>query len=103
MVAKIVDFGPKVLFLLLVKDLLSHPDCNVEELDGSAMGRRPLHIAAEVNNLLAATLLIKRRADSLAPQNSFHGLTPVHVAAEYGSLDVLSFLLTSTDINPFSN
>lgn len=64
------------------------------------MGRRPLHIAAEVNNLTAATLLIKRRADPLAMQNSFYGLTPIHVAAEYGSLEVLTFLLTQ--VNPYS-
>ncbi|GAU99693.1 hypothetical protein RvY_10654 [Ramazzottius varieornatus] len=85
----------------LLQDLLSHPDCKVEELDGSTMGRRPLHIAAEVNNLTAATLLIKRRADPLATQNSFYGLTPIHVAAEYGSLEVLTFLLTQ--VNPYNN
>ncbi|GAU89726.1 hypothetical protein RvY_02240 [Ramazzottius varieornatus] len=76
----------------LLKTLLENSECSVEEVNDK--GKRLLHVAAEIDNVDAVKLLIQHRANVLAKQKCFFGLSAVHIAASHGSVGVLEHLLT---------
>ena len=71
------------------------------EYDGSLLsslndwtGEFPLHVAVRWNNLAIAQVLLTHGADLLQPtiqgtRVDLKGLTPVHIAVKYGSLECI--------------
>ena len=64
-------------------------------------GTGPLHEACERNNVKLAGLLLSRNANVFGESETKATVTPLHVAARFGSLDCV-VLLTSKNANPLA-
>jgi ankyrin repeat protein len=70
-------------------------DAGAEPNETNDNSRRfPLHNCAQYGNVAAAEVLIGRGADPTKEQRS--GLTPMHIAAQFGRLDVIKYLLRAS-------
>ncbi|XP_055356808.1 transient receptor potential cation channel subfamily A member 1-like isoform X2 [Paramacrobiotus metropolitanus] len=79
----------------LLESLLSNSKWrwDPESVADSCKGERPIHVAAEFDNLSAFKFLRQHHADLHSKQTDFHWLQAVHIAAATGSYNVLRYLL----------
>ena len=67
---------------------------NYDIEESNNKGKRPIHVAADMDNVEAVELLIHHGANVLSQQGCFFGLTAVHIAAAREAINVLNYLLT---------
>ncbi|OQV14234.1 putative Transient receptor potential cation channel subfamily A member 1 [Hypsibius exemplaris] len=65
---------------------------NTEGVAPGEKGERPLHVAAEVDNVEASKILIRYGSNPHGRQLEYYGLQPVQVAASKGAIKVLTYL-----------
>ena len=86
--------GHKVIAEQLL-EFVEEPSHLVKEKDKE--GATALHVACQKDQHEIIEFLLEKEADISARKND--GMTPVHVAAEYGCLDVMRVFLKKPDFN----
>ena len=81
---------------IIIKELLKQPGIDLESM--STIQRTPLHIAALKGHLDCVRALVEKGANPSC--RDFDESTPLHYAAEFGSINIIIFLIKESDANP---